>query len=218
MQNCPVCKSPLEPVAANSNSCSICGSVFVKDVTGGAGSVQPGARTVDDSQSGGTGKTAPDGRHIDATLESGFVTPPDSPPAGATAPPPGVPQRTISGIDRTLDSTPLGPAKGGRSAGNLDQTLDSAALPPGGIGRTSGGLDQTLDSATLPPGGLGRTAGGLDKTLDSAAFAAPPTGARRATWTGRWTRPTCRRAEWRARSIRRRWDPTAWPFRLRRVR
>ncbi len=57
MQNCPVCKSPLESAAEKPASCSVCGSVFVRDVLRQDGAVNPGARTIDDSQP--TGKTAP---------------------------------------------------------------------------------------------------------------------------------------------------------------
>src|ERR1700733_9433087 len=109
MPNCPVCKSPLEPVATQSGSCSICGSVFLSDLKQSDPSVDSasskgaaGAKTV---RNGGT---AFDNRQIDATLESGYLSDDSEPkPQSPASPEPSKGLGTVGGLDRTIDSTSL---------------------------------------------------------------------------------------------------------------
>ena len=106
------------------------------------------------------GQQPSDGRHIDATIQSGFVSASgaDS-PAEPSRPKPTTPSRTVGGAERTIDGGARVPGDIRRTAGNLDKTLDSAVLPPGGVARPAGNVDQTLDSSTLPPGRIGPSGG-----------------------------------------------------------
>ena len=209
MQNCPVCKSPLEQVATPTGSCSICGSVFLKDLPPQDSTNDSGDSAAPaESKAIGPGGTAFDNRHIDATIESGFVSLDSPAPPASPAPPKADKTGTArsADFDRTIEfrrSLPPRSRDTRLSAGSTRRSIPRRCRPAASAERRVATSKPLIPHRYRPAVSVARPVDSIEPSIPHRYLRAASAAVRSAAPIARSIRPDCRRGASR-RSTRRR--------------